>query len=74
MQICQLYEIFQLIGTPDDSIWPEVTSLPNWQPLFPKWQPKLLSEVRKTKTQSHNLFFIFHQRPLLPFCKTKKIK
>lgn len=49
MQICQLYEIFQLIGTPDDSVWPEVTSLPNWQPLFPKWQPKSLSEVRKIK-------------------------
>ncbi|KAG7667551.1 hypothetical protein KSW81_001246 [Nannochloris sp. 'desiccata'] len=43
-EICQLYEIFQLIGTPDDSVWPEVTSLPNWQPLFPKWQPVPLAE------------------------------
>ena len=43
-EICQLYDIFQLVGTPDDTEWPGVTSLPNWQPLFPKWKPQNLSE------------------------------
>lgn len=47
LQIGQLYHIFQLLGTPDDTTWPGVTCLPDWQPLFPRWQALSLAEVRR---------------------------
>jgi serine/threonine protein kinase len=36
-EIGQLFQIFQLLGTPDEDAWPGVTNLPEWHPLFPKW-------------------------------------
>lgn len=45
-EIGQLYQVFQLLGTPQEGVWPGVTSLPEWQPLFPKWTPTRLEEVR----------------------------
>jgi cyclin-dependent kinase 1 len=36
-EIDQLYKIFRQLGTPDESVWPGVTSLPDWNALFPKW-------------------------------------
>lgn len=44
-EIGQLYQIFQLRGTPDNEIWPGVTSLPEWQPLFPLWRAQDLTQV-----------------------------
>ena len=26
------------MGTPDDSVWPGLSSLPDYKPSFPKWQ------------------------------------
>ncbi|CAM9396076.1 unnamed protein product [Chrysoparadoxa australica] len=39
-EIDEVYKIFQLCGTPTEDSWPGVTSLPDWNPAFPKW-PKL---------------------------------
>ena len=36
-EIDQLYKIFRQLGTPDESVWPGVTSLPDWNTAFPKW-------------------------------------
>jgi hypothetical protein len=45
MQIGQLYKIFETMGTPNEEDWPGVTSLRDWQPLFPQWKPKDLRDV-----------------------------
>lgn len=34
------------LGTPDESVWPGVTQLPEFQAdAFPKWRPRPLSDV-----------------------------
>ena len=27
------------MGTPDEKIWPGVTKLPDFKPVFPRWEP-----------------------------------
>lgn len=46
-EIGQLFEIFQVLGTPNDmqESWPGVTKLPDYHNVFPKWSPKSLSTV-----------------------------
>eukprot|EP00698_Gefionella_okellyi_P023450 TRINITY_DN8022_c0_g1_i1.p1 TRINITY_DN8022_c0_g1~~TRINITY_DN8022_c0_g1_i1.p1 ORF type:complete len:236 (+),score=18.04 TRINITY_DN8022_c0_g1_i1:342-1049(+) len=39
-EIDELYRIFRQFGTPDESMWPGVTSLPNWNAQFPKWHQR----------------------------------
>jgi serine/threonine protein kinase len=41
-EIGQLYQIFKILGTPDETSWPGIASLPDWQPIFPKWAVKPL--------------------------------
>jgi cyclin-dependent kinase 1 len=36
-EIDQLYKMFRQLGTPDESVWPGATSLPDWNASFPKW-------------------------------------
>lgn len=38
-QIDQIFKIFQILGTPDDSSWPNVSSLGHYKPTFPKFKP-----------------------------------
>ncbi|CAD5195243.1 unnamed protein product [Musa acuminata subsp. malaccensis] len=45
-EIDELFKIFRLIlGTPNEEIWPGVTSLPDFKSAFPKWLPKDLTTV-----------------------------
>lgn len=44
-EIDQLYKIFQLLGTPTESEWNGYSSLPDYQPCFPNWKKKNLSEI-----------------------------
>ncbi|CAD2214137.1 cyclin-dependent kinase [Angomonas deanei] len=46
-EIGQLFEIFQVLGTPADmeGSWPGVSILPDYRDVFPKWPPKRLSSV-----------------------------
>ena len=44
-EVMELYRIFQLLGTPDETVWPGVTSLPDYKPVFPTWRKKDLSTV-----------------------------
>lgn len=37
-EIDELYRIFQVMGTPDETVWPGVTSLEYWRASFPKWK------------------------------------
>ncbi len=38
-EIEQLFKIFHVLGTPNRDIWPEVETLPNYSPEFPKFKP-----------------------------------
>ena len=49
LQIGQLFQIFQVLGTPDDVCWPGHADLPDWQSCFPAWPPKDLSQVQASK-------------------------
>ncbi|KAI8778249.1 cyclin-dependent kinase 2 [Biomphalaria glabrata] len=39
-EIDQLFRIFRTLGTPDETTWPGVTSLPDYKSSFPKWPVK----------------------------------
>lgn len=41
-EIDQLYHIFRIMGTPNEKNWPGVTQLPDFRPIFPKWDPQVL--------------------------------
>lgn len=36
-EIDQIFKIFQILGTPNDSVWSDVTLLPDFKLTFPKW-------------------------------------
>lgn len=36
----QLQRIFKVLGTPNESIWPTITELPDWKPDFTAYEPK----------------------------------
>ncbi|KAJ2157403.1 Cyclin-dependent kinase catalytic subunit [Coemansia sp. RSA 552] len=44
-EIDEIFKIFRILGTPTEDIWPDITSLPDYKPSFPKWQPKNLSTL-----------------------------
>ena len=44
-EIDELYKIFQILGTPNEKIWPEVTQLPSYKPTFPQWRAQNLESV-----------------------------
>lgn len=43
-EIGQLFKIFQIVGTPNETLWPGVSSIPEYKTTFPKWKPQNLSE------------------------------
>jgi len=43
-EIDQIFKIFRIQGTPKESTWPGVTSLPDFKSTFPKWQPVSLTK------------------------------
>ncbi|KYR00380.1 p34-cdc2 protein [Tieghemostelium lacteum] len=47
-EIDQIYRIFRILGTPTESIWPGVTSLPNFVATFPNWIGQPLSKTFPT--------------------------
>ncbi|GAX79806.1 hypothetical protein CEUSTIGMA_g7246.t1 [Chlamydomonas eustigma] len=47
-EIDQLYKIFQGLGTPDESCWQGVTSLPDYKDTFPKWRARNIAELVPT--------------------------
>ena len=44
-EIDQLYKIFRQLGTPDETVWPGVTSLEDWNTAFPKWYKSPFSKT-----------------------------
>ncbi|KAJ0093783.1 hypothetical protein Patl1_27019 [Pistacia atlantica] len=43
-EIDELFKIFRVLGTPNEDIWPGVTSLPDFKSAFPKWPPKVMGK------------------------------
>ena len=45
-EIDELFRIFRLLGTPNESSWPGVGMLPDWNDDFPKWPTLKLTSVK----------------------------
>jgi serine/threonine protein kinase len=43
--IDQLYRIFRILGTPDETVWPGVTKLREYKPTFPNWSANPIEKV-----------------------------
>ncbi|CAG8572274.1 644_t:CDS:2 [Funneliformis caledonium] len=43
-EIDQIFKIFSILGTPDETLWPGVTNLPNFNVTFPYWEPQPLEK------------------------------
>lgn len=41
----QLYRIFRILGTPDESVWPGVTKLREYKATFPNWSANPIEKV-----------------------------
>ncbi|KAI7963410.1 hypothetical protein MJO29_003837 [Puccinia striiformis f. sp. tritici] len=39
-EIDEIFRIFRLLGTPNETIWPGVQTLPDYKPGFPQWSAK----------------------------------
>ncbi|XP_790847.3 cyclin-dependent kinase 2 [Strongylocentrotus purpuratus] len=44
-EIDQLFRIFRTMGTPDEKLWPGVTSLPDYKTSFPRWTPQDFTKI-----------------------------
>jgi len=64
-EIDQLFRIFRTFGTPDDSVWPGVTKLPDYQPTFPQNPPQSISKLFPSLEASGRdlLEKMFHYEP-----------
>lgn len=67
-KIGQLFKIFEMFGTPDNSTWEGVESYKFWKPTFPKWKPNMsslesqLSEMLNPK-QLESVIKMFEYNP-----------
>ncbi|KAF9097115.1 Cyclin-dependent kinase 3 [Mortierella sp. GBA35] len=43
-EIDEMFKIFKILGTPNETVWPGVSELKDWNPEFPKWARKDLRE------------------------------
>lgn len=58
-EIDQLFKIFRTLGTPDETIWPGVSQLPDYKSMFPKWDSRDLDEVVPNfDTNARDLFIV----------------
>lgn len=48
-EIDQLFRIFRIMGTPNESVWKGVTELPDYKPSFPKWKAEPNGLTRASK-------------------------
>eukprot|EP00494_Astrolonche_serrata_P024655 UN24914 len=44
-EIDQIFQIFKILGTPDDSVWSNVTKLPEYSQLFPQWKKQPFKNI-----------------------------
>lgn len=51
-EIDELFRIFRCLGTPDESMWPGVTRLPDYKDTFPRWAPKPASKWCRARDEA----------------------
>merc|ERR1712106_1245574 len=44
-EIDQLFRIFRILGTPTETNWPGVSSLPDFKSVFPRWEAQDISQA-----------------------------
>jgi len=44
-EIDQLFRIFRSLGTPTEASWPGVSSLPDYKPVFPRWEAQEITQI-----------------------------
>jgi serine/threonine protein kinase len=44
-EIDQVFRIFRILGTPNESVWPNVTQLKDFKPTFPNYKPNKIEDV-----------------------------
>lgn len=44
-EVSQLHKLFSVLGTPDETLWPGVTSMKDFSANFPQWKPRDLAEL-----------------------------
>merc|ERR1719162_2698423 len=50
-EIDTIFKIFKKFGTPSEADWPDLSSLPDFKPSFPKFPRKQWSEIRNMVAQ-----------------------
>ena len=45
LYISQTAITFRSLGTPTESSWPGVSSLQDYKPVFPRWEPQTITQV-----------------------------
>jgi len=54
-EIGQLFRIFQVLGTPTENEWSEITRLPHFKPTFPHWKRKAFSKLLPADAEATDL-------------------
>ena len=67
-EVDQIYKIFKLLGTPTETVWPNVNELPSFHFDLPKWEPKSLNQILKTDSS-----FIDLVQKMLVYDPSKRI-
>ncbi|XP_017782481.1 PREDICTED: cyclin-dependent kinase A-1-like [Nicrophorus vespilloides] len=75
-EIDQVYKMFKICGTPNESTWPGCTSLPDYRSSFPKWEPQDLSDHIDfhTPQQKDFLLSILEYNPAKRFTAREALK
>lgn len=73
-EIDQLYKIFVILGTPDNTKWKNVTLLPNFQDSFPKWDPIDLNSLLKDQNFTNMVKDMIIYDPLKRLPAVKALK
>ncbi|XP_023234909.1 cyclin-dependent kinase 1-like [Centruroides sculpturatus] len=68
-EIDQLFRIFRTLSTPTEDIWPGVSQMPDYKPIFPRWKQNiLLTYVPQLDTSGIDLL-----QKMLVYNPTKRI-
>jgi len=71
-EIATLFLMFQLLGTPNSSIWPDIDKLPDYKATFPKWKG-LSYESFKSKFNKLDDYGLDLLQRLLSFNPSKRL-
>lgn len=70
-EIDTLFQIFRLLGTPDERSWPGCSQLPDMKPTFPKWAPNLLPKLQSLLPTFESAGILFISQLLTYNCRQR---